>query len=118
MEIHSTHGARFELALDRLEQGETVGFSGVGIVIRAGAVEVRVPSSWAPENANVERARHDIRLAEQALSELTTLSERFAALVSGRPTVFVLLHDYGDAGIEFCRKAGDVIEWAKGYPKK
>jgi len=49
MEIHSTDGARFELAIDRLEEGNTIVFRGFGFSIGS-TVEVRVPCSWAPEN--------------------------------------------------------------------
>jgi hypothetical protein len=57
-------------------------------------------------------------MAEEAFSEFTTLSRRFSELVSGKPVVLFLVHDYGMGAIMLCRKARGIIEWAEGYPKK
>jgi hypothetical protein len=117
MEIHSTDGARFELAIDRLEEGNTIVFRGFGFSIGS-TVEVRVPCSRAPENVTADRARADISLAEEAFLEFGANSERFAQLTGGKPPIFILLHDYGMGAIELCRKTGCGLEWAEGYPKK
>ena len=115
MEISEPHGSRFELALERLQDGHAFTFRGVGFWLAPdGSLEVRAPSSWRIENITEQTALSDLERAKNLLDVLIEESSSFASLVNGLARRFVLIDDYGMGAVELCRLVNGALIWAKG----
>jgi hypothetical protein len=118
MEITEPHGLRFELALERLQDGHPFTFRGVGFWLAPdGSLEVRVQSSWRIENMSEQTALSDLENARNLLDALVKESSSFASLLEGHSRRFVLIDDYGMGAVELCRLVNGSLIWAKGMPQ-
>lgn len=117
MQVLEPHGPRFELALDRLRDGNAFSFDGVSFWLALdGYLEVSVESSWRIENTTEQTALADLQRAVNLVNDLVAKSSPFAAVTKAYPQRFILINDYGMGSVELCRLVNGKIVWAKGMP--
>lgn len=117
MEIFEPHGSRFELALELFRDGYTITFNGVGFLLAPDhAVEIRVQTSWYPENVTQQIALANLKSAQDLADDLLKTSPAFAALVKDRPRRYIVVDEYKNGGIEICRLVDGKLLWSPGFP--
>ena len=115
MQVLEPQGPRFELALERLRDGDAFSFDGVSFwLAQDGCLEVSVVSSWRIENTTEQTALVDVKRAMKLVGDLVAKSSSFAAIAKAHPQRFTLIHDYGTGSVELCRLVDGAIIWAKG----
>lgn len=115
--IDEPTGERFGLALDELVAGRSFIFLDSNLSIYEGSLQVLVPSQWDTPSINEERALEDLRRADRNIAELASLSPQFAAIIKGLGRVFILVYDYGTAGIHVAELRDGRFAWYPGFPK-
>lgn len=103
--VDEASGQRWRAALEVLAEGGYIVWRGIGLTLRTHIGKgqsrvgprlfVRVSSAWEPEHMTLSRAEAELRRAQAELEDLKNESPDFAQLVSGRPTSYELIHDYG-----------------------
>lgn len=117
MQVFEPHGPRFELALERLREGEAFSFEGVSFCLAPdGHLEVSVESTWSIENTTEQTALRDLQRAMNLVNDLVARSPSFASIAKIHPQRFSLIHDYGTGSVELGRLLDEKIVWAKGMP--
>jgi hypothetical protein len=117
MQVLEPHRPRFELALERLRDGDAFSIDGVKFWLAPdGHLEVSVESSWRIENTTEQTALADLQRAMNLVNDLVAKSSSFAAVAKAHSQRFILIHDYGTGSVELCRLVGGKIVWAKGMP--
>ncbi len=117
MQVLEPHGPRFELALERLRDGDAFSFNGISFWLAPdGYLEVSVESSWRIENTTEQTALADLQRAMNLVNDLIAKSSSFVAVTKAHPQLFILIHDYGMGSVELCRLVDGKIVWAKGMP--
>src|SRR6185436_16432094 len=111
MQVDDPEGPRFELALDLLRDSGWMSFRDLYISIREGRLDVRLESSWSPDQTDPERATRDISRARQNIQALRQVSARFASLTDGLPERFALFYGYGMGEVEICEEVDGEIRW-------
>ncbi len=116
MLVIQSHGAQFELALERFLGGRGFTFQGVGFWLAPdGHMEVSIqPSGFLAETAE-QTALDDLKVAEGVLNALIEESPAFAEMIRGRPLHFVLAESYRAATIEWCRVVDGSLVWSSGF---
>ena len=98
--------------------GESFEFREVAFRMAAdGVVHCIVESSWQSENVTPATANRDLDEGEAALRHLMDQSSDFKAAVSGSPTCYELVEDYGMGSILICSRRDGIVEWAHGFPR-
>src|SRR6266508_3238669 len=85
MRVDDPDDSRFELALDLLRESGEMSFRDLYVSTREGRLDVRLESSWSPDQTDASRAARDISRARQNIQALREVSPRFAAIVEGIP---------------------------------
>lgn len=117
MQVLEPHGPRFELALERLRNGDAFSFDGVSFWLGPdGYLEVSVGSSWRIENTTEQTALADLQRAMHLVNDLVAKSSSFATVAKSHSQRFILIHDDGMGSVELCRLVNGKIVWAKGMP--
>ena len=117
MEITETTGKRFVLAMELLEEGNSITFEGVSFrIVSPAKLLIQVESSWQPDRITKESAIKDLESAQSTMKYLCNESSKFSSLVSGKETETLLFIGYGMGEAEICTQKGSNIEWAKGFP--
>jgi hypothetical protein len=111
MHVDDPEGPRFEMALDLLRESGWMSFRDLYISTREGRLDVRLESSWAPDQTDQERAVRDITRARQNIHALRQTSPRFASLTHGLPQRFALFYGYGMGEVEICEDIDGEIHW-------
>ncbi len=87
-----------------------MGYRGVSISLRDGAVSYTAAASWQKENLTEQRALLDFKGMQKTVDELRKARGDFNAATSARPTRFSLVEDYGTGVVELCHLAeGKVV---------
>lgn len=117
MQVFEPHGPRFELALERLREGDAFSFEGVSFWLAPdGHLEVSVESSMRIENTREQTALADLQRAMNLVSDLAAKNPSFASIANAHPQRFSLIHDYGTGSVELGQLVDGKIAWAKGMP--
>jgi hypothetical protein len=117
MEVSGPITQRFEIALERLSEGESFTFDGVSFWIPPdGSLQVSVDTSWRPQNTTEQTALRDLERATNVLTHLAHESSAFKKLIEGRRQDFSLNYDAGKSGVELARLVDGKLVWAKGAP--
>jgi hypothetical protein len=117
--IEELSGPRFELAMERLRNGQSFELQDVALRLeKTGALVCVVDSSWGIENITLATATNDLRAGEATVDLLLQSSPAFAATVQERPVRYELVEDYGGGSVLICSKVGDVVTWADGVRPK
>jgi hypothetical protein len=117
MEILEPRGARFEVALDLLRDGQSFVFDKVNFSLAAnGQLVVGIPSSfWPPQNITEATALRDLQRAKAVAEYLVNQSARFADVFEQHPPFFMLFAYEGRGGEnEWARLVNGKVLWAKG----
>jgi hypothetical protein len=111
-------GPRVELAVARLHGGHALRFRGMLLgMADAQTLECAIASSVAPDSANDESARADLRQAHIALGRLREHSHKLNLLCVNCELQFVLMDGYTADSAELCRLQGKELLWAPGFGK-
>ena len=117
MEVSEPNTQRFEIALERLSEGESFTFDGVSFWMPPdGSLQVSVDTSWRIENTTEQTALVDLERAKNVLTHLAHESAAFKKLIEGRRQDFSLGYDAGKSGVELARLIDGKLVWAKGAP--
>ncbi len=118
MQVLEPHGPRFELALERLRDGDSFSLEGVSFWLTPdGHLEVSVNSSRNIENTTEQTALADLQRAMNLVSDLAAKNPSFASLAKAHPQSFCLIHDYGTGSVELGRFEDGELRWARGMPR-
>jgi len=109
--------SRFELALDLLRESGEMSFRDLYVSTREGRLDVRLESSWSPDQTDASRAARDISRARQNIQALREVSPRFAAIVEGIPVRIALFYGYGMGAIDLCEEVDGNLRWLWPVPK-
>jgi hypothetical protein len=113
MQVLEPPGPRFELALERLRDGDAFSFDGVWFWLAPdGYLEVSVESSWRIEHITEQTALADLERAMSLVNDLLAKSSSFSAVAKAHPQRFILIHDYGTGSVAVCRLVDGKIVWA------
>jgi|SRR5687767_273444 len=119
MRVTEPHGQLFELALERLRDGDSFNLEGVSFWLAPdGNLEVSVESSRRIENTTEQTALADLQRAMKLVVDLASTSPSFASLARAHPQRFSLIHDYGTGSVELGRLEDGELRWARGMPWK
>jgi len=112
MRVTKLLGERFNLALDRFQEGDHLSFQEASFVlIDEGTVQCNYQSSWKPENLDREKAKKDFIEAEKTFSFLKKNSSKFRELVTNRNIEISLIDDYGMGTLELANFKNGKIDW-------
>jgi len=115
LHVNETSGSRFELALQRLQEGRPFILDRVAFRIAdEGFLECAIQSSWQIDNLTDQRARDDFAHAKKVLKHIVTNAIAFASLIENRPVVYTIIDDCGMGCAKLCQLDGDTICWADG----
>lgn len=115
MQVFEPHGPRFQLALERLREGDSFSFEGVSFWLAPdGHLKVSVVSSMRIENTREQTALADLHRAMNIVSQLAATNASFASIATAHPQRFSLIHDYGTGSVELAQLVDGKIVWAKG----
>ena len=112
MRVTRLSGERFNLALDRFQEGDHLSFQESSFVLfDEDIVQCNYQSSWKPENLDREKAKKDFIEAEETFHFLKKKSEKFSDLVENRTLEISLIDDYGMGAIELANCRNGEFDW-------
>jgi hypothetical protein len=94
LRVDELEGQRWELALERLTQGETVIFRGVSLTLLPGALRALAQITWKTR-PTAALVREDIARAEEIVRDALDGSPDLKALVGNRSVEYHAIDDYG-----------------------
>lgn len=101
MQITILEGERFDLTLDRFQNGDHIIFDKASFVlINEDIVQCNYQSTWKPENIDKKKAKDDFTTAMEIFNLLKEKSEKFNELVKNRDLEISLIDNYGMGAIE------------------
>jgi len=123
IQVETTEGVRWEVALDLLAGGGVVVYRGVGMTLsealphgrsRIGDVfRVEVRSTW--ERMTQDRARADLAGAHEVVRELFQSRAEFALIVAERPALFEIVGGDEKGWFTVATETDDVLKWSPGF---
>lgn len=117
MQITKLSGERFELAIDRFQNGDHILFDKASFVlINDDIVHCNYQSTWNPENLDKKKAKDDFKAAMVIFNFLKENSEKFNQLVKNRNLEISLIDNYGMGAIELASLKHGEYDWK--YIKK
>jgi len=113
MEILESHGRRFEVALELLQEGRSFTFDGVRFSLAPHELLVVAAelSCWPIKDE--QTALTDLRRTKSVADHLAGENPLFAALYRKHQHLFILVNYYGHGGeMEVARLVDDEVVWA------
>src|SRR4051812_23959851 len=99
MQINEPSGPRFDLALERLDQGFSFGLGKLNFSLSSKEsgvpLEIGVRTQWSLENVTEETAREEFATAISPIDQLRQENSKFASLLQEHPITLLLVNDYG-----------------------
>jgi hypothetical protein len=112
VQVNTLSGDRYELALDRFQEGENISYLKASFVlIDNNRVKCNFQCSWNPTNMDREKARKDFEEAEGVFRYLKNNSPRFDRIVKDRDLEIVLIDNYGMGAIEIAVFRDGEYDW-------
>jgi hypothetical protein len=118
LHVNEITGPRFELALQRLQEGYPFIFDGVAFRLTDdGCLACDIQSSWQIDSLTDQRALDDFERGKSVLMHIVKNATDFAAIVDDKPVVYTIIDDYGMGCDQLCQLDGDALQWADGIPR-